>query len=97
MLDEGRPADSLLHAELAALHLSGKINLTFASQQRDCTHFAQIYANGVVGIDRLFDLLCGVEIFFLYILWMEEISILVERQREPVWRVGKKLILELIH
>jgi hypothetical protein len=87
----------VLFRSLAALHFARKINLTFAGQEGNRAHFAQVHANGIVGIDGLLNLLCGVEILFLHILWMEEVSILVERQSEAIWRVGKKLILELIH
>ena len=90
-------ADRLLHAQLAALHLPGEVDFAFAGQQRNGAHLAQIYAHGVIGIDRLLNNLRGVQVFFLYVLGMEKISILVERNGEAIRRICKKLIFEMIH
>ena len=53
-LHQGRPADRLLHAELAALHAPRQIDFAFAGQQRNGAHLAQIHAYRVVRVDRLF-------------------------------------------
>ena len=54
LLDQRRPADRLLHPELAALHFAGEGDFAFAGQKRNGTHFAQIHANRIVGVNRFF-------------------------------------------
>ena len=89
-LDQGRTANRLLHAQLTAFHAAGEFDFAFAGKQRDGAHFAQIYANRIVGIDRLFDLLLGLEeIRFRF--GIEKLRLFVEVDRNRSYR--KKLII----
>ncbi len=54
-LHQRRAADRFLHPQLATLHAAGQVDFAFASEQRHSAHFAQIHADGVVCIYRLFD------------------------------------------
>ena len=46
---DGRSRKRLEHAVLSTLNPLGDFNFTFASQERNCSHLAQIHADGVVG------------------------------------------------
>ena len=54
-------ADRLLHAQFAPFHAPGEIHLTLARKQRYSAHFAEIDANGIVCVNRFFNLLLGVK------------------------------------
>ena len=64
----------------AALHAAGEIHFAFAGEQRDGTHFAQVYANRVVGIDRLFNGLRVKEVGLMGGFRVEKLGFLVERE-----------------
>ena len=84
-LDERRTANRLLHAQLPAFHAASEFDFAFAGKQRDRTHFAQVYANGIVGVDRLFDLLLGLkEIRFGF--GIEKLRLFVEVDRNRSYR-----------
>ena len=82
-LHQRRTANSLLHPQLAALHATGQIHFALARQQRDGTHFAQIHAYRVVGINRFLDRMRMGEIFaVMHFLRVEKAAFLVERKPE---------------
>jgi len=97
-LDQGRAANSLLHPQLAALHATGKVNFALASQQWYGTHFAQVYANGVVGINRFLDGRCVSEIFaVMHFLRVKKAAFLVKRKSERLMTLAQELVFEMIH
>ena len=51
--DDGRARDGLHDAELAAFDALGDLNFTFAGEQRDGAHLAEVHADGVVGLLEL--------------------------------------------
>ena len=53
-LHQSRTANGLLHPQFAAFHAAGKIDLTLTGEQGNGSHFAQIHAYRVIGIDGLF-------------------------------------------
>jgi hypothetical protein len=80
-LDQRRPAYSLLHPQLAALHLAGKVHFALPRQQRDGAHFAQIHAYRVVRVNGLLRLLRRLKIVaVMHFFRVEKLGILVERK-----------------
>ncbi len=75
-LHHGGTADGLLHAEFAAFHAAGQVDFAFARQQRHRPHLAQVHANRVVRIDRLFLRLLRMEKVRLGSIGIEEFSCL---------------------
>src|SRR3989454_666556 len=58
-LNQGRTAERLTDPQLAPLHAPGQVHFTLPRQEQNCSHFTQIYADGVIRIDRLLNLLLG--------------------------------------
>ena len=78
-LHQRRPANRLLHPQLTALHATCKINFTFAGQQRNGTHFAQIHAYRIVGVNRLFYRMRRCKLFpIMDFLGMKKIAFFIE-------------------
>ena len=48
--DDGRTRDGLEHAHLAALDALGDFDFALAGEQGNGAHFAQVHADGVVGL-----------------------------------------------
>ncbi|HLW77764.1 MAG TPA: hypothetical protein VKS01_12280 [Bryobacteraceae bacterium] len=83
LLDDRGSANRLLHPQLTALHATCKINFTFAREQGNGAHFAQVDANRVIGIDRFFGLVLGGEFLAIVDLFrVEEVGFLIERKPE---------------
>ena len=67
--DDGRTRQRLQNAQLAALDALGDFNFTFAGEQRDRAHLAQIHADRVVGFFQSagreieFHVLAGFDLF----------------------------------
>jgi hypothetical protein len=86
-----------LHPELASLHPTGQIDLSLASQQRNRAHLPQIYADRVVGVDRLLNGLRMKVLSLARFLGTKKPRILVERNSKRPVIVAYELVFKLIH
>ena len=88
-LNQGRTADRLLDPQLAPLHAPGQVHFTLPRQERNCSHFMQIYADGVIRIDRLLNLLLGMKkIRLLSRCGIKELGLFLEKNAKgfvPFW------------
>ena len=77
-LYQGGAADGLLHAQLTAFHAAREIDLTFASEERNGTHLAEVHADGIVGVDGLFNRGRVKEVGFMSGFRIEEFGVFFE-------------------
>ena len=78
LLHQRRAADGLLHAQLTALHAPRQIHFAFAGQQRNRSHFTQIHAYRIVGVDGLFHRRGMQEIGLVACLRIEKLGIFLK-------------------
>ena len=95
LLHQRRPADRLLHPELPALHVAGEVDFAFAGKKRNGAHFAQIHANGIVGIDRFFYWCASLWIFGVLLFRMKKCRIVVKRNAQRLCRVAYDIDLQI--
>ena len=77
-LYQGGAADGLLHAQLTAFHAARQIDLTLAGQEGNGTHLAEVHADGIVGVDGLFDRGRVKEVGFMSGFRIEEFGVFFE-------------------
>src|SRR4051794_28381755 len=88
LLNKGRPADSFLHTQLAALHSARQFNLALPSQQRNSAHLAEVYSYRIIRVDGFLRLLTSREFLsVVHFLRVEERSLLVERKTQRLMAV----------
>ena len=96
-MDQCGAADGLLHAELAAFHAAGQIDLSFAGEQWNRTHFAQVHAYRIIGIDGFLGWVRSRKLFaIMHFLGVKEICFLIERKPKRLVTLAEKLIFEMI-
>jgi hypothetical protein len=83
-LYQRRTADRLLHAQLTAFHAARQIDLAFAGQERNGTHLAEVYTNGIVRIDGLFHRSRMQKVCFMGSLGVEEFGIFFEIEAQAL-------------
>jgi hypothetical protein len=98
MLDQGRPADGLLHAELAALHPAGEFHFALAGEQRHRAHLTEVNPNRIIRIDGFFHRRRAMEVLSIVgFIRLKELRLHLERKTSVFRLLGQKLIFEMVH
>jgi hypothetical protein len=89
MLDQGRPADGLLHAKLTAFHPAGEFHFALAGQQWNSAHLTEVNPNGIIRVDGFLYRRSAMEVLSLVsLVRLKELRLHLEWKSEMFRLIG---------